>query len=250
MTSLEFDTDFSMRDFLKKLCPTAKELIIKGIDDHKEEIFIARINTKLRLSHFMAQIAHESAGFRTTKEFASGKAYEFRTSLGNLNPGDGERYKGRGLIQITGRANYRDLIVLLKFDFESFPEKLEEFPYALQSAIEFWNSRNLNAYADKDNLEAITRKINGGLNGLEDRKRYLNKAKILLNMKNEILRLSDEGPEVRRLQFLLKEMGYKLVVDGVFGNHTKEALTDFQKRHGLVADGVAGDKTWGALNER
>lgn len=128
-----------------------------------------------RLAHFIAQLAHESAGFSTTREFASGKAYEGRKDLGNTRPGDGVRFKGHGLIQTTGRANHREFTgwAQERFkeapDFEKEPEKLTEFPWALLSALYYWDSRKLNALADKNNIEMITKRINGGRNGLADR---------------------------------------------------------------------------------
>lgn len=133
-----------------------------------------------RLAHFMAQLAHESGGFRYMEEIASGQAYEGRANLGNTQPGDGKRYKGRGPIQLTGRANYRAYGRTLGIDFERHPEIVAMPSIGLHVALEYWRSRNLNALADADNIEAITRKVNGGLNGFAERKAYLAKAKGLL----------------------------------------------------------------------
>jgi putative chitinase len=135
------------------------------------------INTRLRIAHFMGQVTHECAGFRTTEEFASGAAYEGRTDLGNVNPGDGKRYKGRGLIQLTGRANYREFGAKLGLPLEDEPDLAAEPAIALKVACEYWKSRNINGAADRDDLVKATRLVNGGLNGLDDRRAYLNKAK-------------------------------------------------------------------------
>lgn len=141
---------------------------------------------RLRLAHFTAQLAHESAGFTTTREFHDGTNYEGRKDLGNTQQGDGKRYRGRGLMQTTGRANYRDAAAGIRRlrpdapDFETHPEELERFPWALLSATHYWQSRGLNRWADADNLRAVTRRINGGYNGLADRQRYLHKAKAWL----------------------------------------------------------------------
>lgn len=135
------------------------------------------INNRMRVCHFLAQIAHESGELRYTRELASGKAYEGRKDLGNVRPGDGVRYKGRGLIQITGRANYREISKATGIDFESHPEWLELPQWAVVSACWFWKSRGMNEMADRDELTAITKRINGGKNGLQDRLRYLGRAK-------------------------------------------------------------------------
>lgn len=138
------------------------------------------LDTGLRLAHFMGQCAHESGGFRYMEEIASGQGYEGRADLGNTQPGDGRRYKGRGPIQLTGRANYRAFGREVGIDFESHPEMVSYPSVGLMAAVRYWNSRNLNALADADDLVGITRKINGGTNGLEDRKVQTAKAKGLI----------------------------------------------------------------------
>lgn len=152
-------------------------LIINGWAEH------FRINTPLRMAHYLAQIAHESGELRYTKELASGKAYEGRKDLGNTQPGDGVKYKGRGLIQITGRANYQKYANYCKFDVVSSPELLERPLGAVKSSMWYWNLHGLNRLADQDNLKAIRRKINGGYNGLPACEKYLKRAKEALEIK-------------------------------------------------------------------
>lgn len=130
-----------------------------------------------RLAHFLAQLIHESGSFRYMEEIASGQAYEGRADLGNVQPGDGKLFKGRGPIQITGRANYRRFGRRIGVDIERHPA-LAAFPsIGLHLACEYWKDRGLNALADVDDLEAITRRINGGTNGLADRRAQLAKVK-------------------------------------------------------------------------
>lgn len=138
------------------------------------------INTALRQAHFLSQFIHESGGFRYVKEIASGEAYEGRVDLGNTSPGDGVKYKGRGYPQITGKNNYAQISKDLGIDFVSNPELLEQSPYNMLSAGWYWNSRNLNKWADKDDGKTITLKINGGLNGFIDRQNWLIKCKEVL----------------------------------------------------------------------
>ncbi len=135
------------------------------------------ICTRLRVCHFLAQIAHESGELRYTKEIASGKEYEGRKDLGNVKPGDGVRYKGRGLIQITGRANYKQISDATGIDFIGHPDWMELPQWAVMSACWWWDNRGLNRLADKDALTLITQRINGGTNGLQDRLKYLARAK-------------------------------------------------------------------------
>lgn len=140
------------------------------------------INTPLRLSAFLAQVGHESGRFRFPEEIAKGDAYEGRKDLGNVHKGDGRKFKGRGLIQLTGRSNYEAISQDLGIDFVSAPAMLAAPEYAVWSACWFWNKNKLNELADQGRFRDITKKINGGYNGLEDREKLYNKCKIMLNV--------------------------------------------------------------------
>ena len=164
---------------LKTFSPSAKLTILKGIVDNQSLLEKYSILPGLRRQYFMAQIAHESDGFHTTKEYASGALYEGRKDLGNTTQGDGKRYKGRGLIQLTGKANYEKYGTLLGADLVGNPEQLEQFPLALAVATAFWNAHGLNKFADEGEFHAVTRAINGGLNGMPSRFRYLDAAQYL-----------------------------------------------------------------------
>lgn len=139
------------------------------------------ITTGKRAAAFLAQIAHESGELRYVRELASGEAYDtgrLAEALGNTpeKDGDGQRYKGRGLIQITGRANYKQCGKALGLDLLSNPQLLEEPINACRSAGWFWQSRGLNELADRAEFRRITLKINGGYNGIEERLRYYERA--------------------------------------------------------------------------
>jgi putative chitinase len=149
------------------------------------------INTPLRLAHFLAQVGHESGGFRYIREIwgptPAQLGYEGRKDLGNVQLGDGSKFRGRGLVQYTGRANYAELSQHIFKDARLLdtPQLLEVPEYAVQSACHFWKSRGLNELADKgatkEVIVKVTRKINGGTNGLDDRiKRFLHAGHILL----------------------------------------------------------------------
>jgi putative chitinase len=135
------------------------------------------IASPLRLAHFLAQLIHESGSFRYMEEIASGQAYEGRRDLGNTQPGDGKRYKGRGPIQITGRANYRRYGARIGIDIERHPDIAALPSIGLHLALEYWRVNGLNTLADADNVLGITKLINGGTNGLADRKAQLAKVK-------------------------------------------------------------------------
>ena len=125
--------------------------------------------TKARVAMFLAQIGHESGQLRYVEEIASGQSYEGRTDLGNVMPGDGVKFKGRGLIQITGRKNYSWCGNDLKLPLLTQPELLEQPRWAALSAAWFWNRAGLNRFADVGDLNTCTKLINGGFNGLTDR---------------------------------------------------------------------------------
>jgi putative chitinase len=229
-----------------------QRLVLDAIGPLYAEALAAHsIDTELRVAHFTAQVAHESAGFRETEEFASGAAYENRIDLGNLRAGDGPRFKGRGLIQLTGRANYRRFGERLALPLEDEPELAAVPAIALNVACAYWSERAINGFADADRLEAVTRRVNGGLNGLEDRRFYLERAKRALELQEPsaetTLRRGAKGREVGRLQRLLGRQGFPLALDASFGPTTERAVARFQERAGLKPDGIVGPRTWAAL---
>jgi putative chitinase len=141
------------------------------------------IDTPLRQAHFLAQVGHESAELTYTEEIASGAAYEGRRDLGNTQPGDGVRFKGRGLIQLTGRANYTEYGRDIGQDLLSGanPKRVATDPeLAVDVACWFWRKRNLNKWADLDDVRKVTKRINGGYNGLDQRCAILVRAKAFL----------------------------------------------------------------------
>jgi len=209
------------------------------------------IDTALRAAHFLAQACHESDGFCTTQEYADGSAYEGRIDLGNTQPGDGPRFKGRGLFQLTGRANYTVYGDALHLDLVDNPELAADPKISLLIACEFWKRGALNDPADQDDIVTITRRINGGLNGLADRMACLARAKPALGLDSAgtapVLRQGNSGADVVTLQTLLRSFDPSVTVDGVFGPATEQTVVQFQTDKGLAADGVVGPATWAAL---
>jgi predicted chitinase len=130
------------------------------------------IETQPRAAMFLAQVLHESGALRYFEEIASGAAYEGRADLGNVEKGDGRRFKGRGPIQLTGRANYRWAGTALNLPLETHPELAERHDIGWRIAALYWQQRGLNALADKNEFVTITRRINGGTNGLQQRLQY------------------------------------------------------------------------------
>lgn len=214
------------------------------------------INTPLRIAHFMAQACHESDGLCTTEEYASGAAYEGRKDLGNTEAGDGRKYKGRGLIQLTGRANYKAAGEKLSQDLVGNPDLAATPALSLEIACNYWVSRKINDAADQDNIIRATKLVNGGLNGLDSRKAYLAKAKAALaHMQagqlpvsaHPVLHRGMDGEDVTALQEALRARSIMVAVDGDFGAGTETAVKAWQGAHGLDADGIVGPATWTTL---
>lgn len=180
-----------------------------------------RIDTPDRIAAFLAQLAHESAEYRYMAEIADGSAYEGRTDLGNVQPGDGPRFKGHGPIQITGRANHRACGAWLGLDLEANPLMLMRPEYGTASAVWFWTIGNgkidLNLLADRGWFKTITRVINGGYNGLSDRRQYWDRNRALLGL----------------APIDLEQEAY--------------SIAEFQRARGLFGDGIAGPKTFAAV---
>jgi putative chitinase len=274
---------------LAAMIPTNKE-VAAWCEELNKALPKYDITTPERIAGFTSQCAHESGDFNQLLEnlnysqqslervfpryFGPGKrnAAEYarnpekianyvymdenRTSkLGNTQPGDGARFIGRGLKQLTGRENYTRFAKDYDMTAEQAAEWLETKEGALASALWFWNTKNLNAVADTGDVVRMTKIINGGDIGLADRQARYEKAMAVLTGKIPLraanseaaptggaLRRGSKGEEVKRMQAKLG-----LSADGDFGPGTEAALKKWQAANGLTADGVAGPKTLAKL---
>lgn len=183
-----------------------------------------------RLAQFIAQVAHESGDFKYDREIASGAAYEGRKDLGNVKRGDGKKFKGRTEMQLTGRANYRAFTVWVRKlipdapDFEKEPDLVNTDPYEGLAAMFYWETHNLSRLADQGDNQMITRRVNGGLNGYEDRLTKYDRA---------------------ALAFL----GEPVSAEPAPGK-PKAYIRQFQAKAGLTADGVSGPRTRTEMHKR
>jgi putative chitinase len=274
-------------DQLRAMIPTNKE-VEAWCEELNKALPKYDITTDQRIAGFISQCAHESMDFNAMSEnlnyreetlnkvfpryFGPGKRNaaeyaknpekianyvymdEFRTSkLGNTQPGDGWRFRGRGLKQLTGRDNYTRFAKDYDLTAEEAAVWVETKEGALASALWFWNTNKLNPIADTGNVAALTKKINGGDIGLADRQARYSKAMAALGGKidaaapvtaavSETLRRGSKGDAVKKMQAKLG-----LSADGDFGPGTEAALKKWQTANGLTADGVAGPKTLAKL---
>jgi putative chitinase len=245
------------------------------------------IDTVPRVAAFVAQCAHESANFKFLKENLNYKAeslmrvwpsrfpsmdvarqyamqpekiankvYGGRMGNGTEETGDGWRYAGKGLIQLTGKDNYTRFAESIDTPVEEIPEYLQTFEGAVQSACWFWEVNNLNQWADAGDILTLTKRINGGVIGLEDRKKHYAHALHVLGGDSaqhaaessvavntaQVLRRGSRGDTVAAMQIKLGLSG-----DGDFGPATERALMGWQRENGLEPDGVAGPATLAKL---
>lgn len=210
------------------------------------------ITSQARAQMFLAQILHESGGLRFFEEIwgptAAQHGYEGRRDLGNTRPGDGKRYKGRGPIQLTGRANYRSFGPQLRLDLEENPELASQHAIGWRIAGLYWKSRGCNELADKGDFIAVTKRINGGTNGLADRQSYLRK-----------VQASDCKPHDRWAQYTPAERRWITEYDGTKSPDRRRVLrrvmTEQRKRLFIEAARSGWDKAnrrarWRSLRSR
>ena len=274
----------------KGLFPNCKDP--DGWVDAMNEVFPKyEINTAGRIAAFVAQCGHESGGWRVFSENLNYSAksldavfgkyfaragrdanayarqpekianivYANRMDNGDTDSGDGWRYRGRGPIQLTGKANYAAFSKDMDIDAISNPDQVsEDKTVALMSAIWFWNKNKLNQYADSGDIKTLTKRINGGYIGLEDRIHHYEAAMKALGAdagshdatvaesdhddvdvsELGVLRRGSKGEGVKMMQEALG-----IGADGDFGPGTERKLKEWQAAHGLTADGIAGPKT-------
>jgi uncharacterized protein (TIGR02594 family) len=314
-------------EVLRTVAPKAKANYMAAFAQGDSLLRKHDITTRDRLAHFLAQVLHETGGLvrewenmnysasRLCEVFGQGRhsagitlaeayalAYDQPAiaervyglgnprkaqELGNVQPDDGFRYRGGGLMQTTGRANYRRMGQRCGVDFEIAPELIVSAAHALKPALAEWSEKRLNSFADVNDLLSISRAINLGNprservpNGLQDRATWFAKVRPLMEridfaatpavstasdadtpslgpvpatkiadlLAGRVLSLGDSGPPVRAVQLALAKLGYDLKGTGYFGGATDTAVTDFQRRHALEIDGEVGRETAAAID--
>lgn len=271
---------------VRDVAPNAAPALVTALT-RASELRAAGLTTPLRLAHFLAQIAAETQNFTrlresgkyTTKRIVevfgvgrhsaavtpaeaaklAGDEYALfervygrgnpikAKELGNTQAGDGYKYRGGGAMHSTGRAAYA------RIGLEKNPDLIETADHCIKGALDHWVRNGCNALADANDIRAITKKVNGGYNGYDERVAWFNRLWPLLR--------ADEDPAeswvaaqpselTRLLQEQLVQLGYAIKVDGRYGPKTTEAVVAFQKANGIKVDGIAGDITKAAIEAR
>jgi putative chitinase len=271
-----------------RVAPDADERYLEALRNGAPLFAQHGIDTPLRMAHFLAQALHETGGFAVLREnmnYSAARLVEVfgvnrhsaaitmtealqlarnpeaiaervyglgnprkAADLGNSQPGDGFRYRGNGVLQTTGRGNHARLGVPFGLDFEREPELVTAPEHALKPALREWNEGALNAAADRNDIRTITRTINGGFNGLEERQAWFDRVWPLLKSAGdpaEAWQASAADDDLRWLQQALNDLGAdpQLGVDGRYGPRTRDAVKAFQRAAGLKPDGIAGPVT-------
>jgi putative chitinase len=276
-------------EMLQTCIPSNKE-VNEWYDAMVEILPLWDINTITRVAGWVAQCGHESADFRRLEEnlnysesalnrvfgryFGPGKrdAAEYardpekianyvymdeyrsrRGALGNTQPGDGWRFRGRGLKQLTGRNNYTRFAKDMDMTAEEAAEYLETKKGAIDSACWFWDNANCNSYADRQDIVGMSKRINGGTIGLDDRtERWYKAIKVFGGEISAVTVAESNGREtVRRGSrgdtVVAVQRALGITADGIFGPGTEAHVKEWQAAKGLVADGIVGPKTLSAL---
>lgn len=239
-----------------------------------------RINTRYRIAGFLSQTSHESAGYTRLEENLNYSAtrlnevfykyfagagrnawdyhrqpekianvvYANRMNNGPTSSGDGWRFRGGGLIQITGRYNYTQFARDARLTVEEAAEYVRTREGAVHSSCWFWDVNSLNLYCDRQDVRGLTKRINGGYNGLQHRQQLWSRCLILLNQSpsseysGQLIKIGSRGPIVKRIQQIVGAYP-----DGIFGPMTSASVRTWQSAHRLVADGIVGPKTAAAM---
>jgi len=280
---------------VERVAPKAHNNYLEAIRRGEQLFNDHQITTHLRMAHFLAQALHETGGFRILREnmnysakrmleifgvgnhsaavtpaeaaslanrpeaiaervYGLGNPRKAR-ELGNTMPGDGFRYRGNGVLQTTGRGKHKHMGDAAHVDFEGNPDLVTHPDHALKPALIEWTQNDLNAFADKNDIRTITRRINGGFNGLQEREAWFAKAWLLLkdvSDPTEAWEIGDGEDDVKDLQQALNDLGAdpKLDVDGLYGPATRRTVREFQAAAGLKVDGIAGPVTEAAIKLR
>lgn len=264
---------------LRQLAPKAAPALVAAFG-RTADLKAAGLTTPLRLAHFMSQIAHETQGFTKLREsgrysakqivkvFGVGKHSAAVTAaeaaklagderglfervygignptkakdLGNLYSGDGFAFRGGGAMHSTGRNAYTRL------GLDEHPDLIETAEHCLRGAFDHWTRTGCNRLADLNDIRAITQKVNGGYNGYDDRVAWFNRIWPLLrdgSAAPESWKAAQPSETTRVLQTQLRQLGYDIKADGLYGPATTGAIVAFQRANGLKTDGIAGDLT-------